>query len=262
MTDASSTVTVPTIFSAKRRIVREQRAIAASSRNDPARFVWDDAAEDVEERLGFLRYEPERVLLIGPAAQTLLPAVFANDAQVTLASDIDPERPYPATNSEQGYDFIACIGVLDGVNDLPGALIHMRQALTPNGLIIASFLGGASLLNLRGAMQAAEPERPAARMHPMVDPRAAPQLLQRAGWKDPVVDTHTLKVRYSTLDQLVHDLRDQGLGSTLADRAPDLNRAGLNRARAAFVKSAESDGKVTEDFDIITLTGRRSLVGT
>ena len=217
-----------------------------------ARFVWDEMAEDTLERLAFVRHEPQRPLLIGSVPHSLAEHFGLK------AAEMDLEAPYPA----DGYDFIGVLGQLDAVNDLPGALIHIRNALAPGGLVIASFLGGASLMRLRAAMLAAEPERPAARMHPLVDPRAAPGLLQRAGWKDPVVDTHPLKVRYSSLDRLVLDLRDQGLGSALADQPPPLSRAAFERARAAFLEHAESDGKVTETFEIITLTGRRSLAGT
>jgi hypothetical protein len=124
------------------------------------------------------------------------------------------------------------------------------------------FIGGHSLPALRAAMFAAEPDRPAARIHPLVDPRAAPGLLQRAGWKDPVVDTHTLTVRYASLDRLVADLRDQGLGNALAKPAAPLGKAALARARADFAARADADGKTAETFEIITLTGRRSLAGT
>ena len=111
-------------------------------------------------------------------------------------------------------------------------------------------------------MFAAEPDRPAARIHPLVDPRAAPGLLQRAGWKDPVVDTHALTVRYSSLDRLVADLRDQGLGNALAKPAAPLGKAALALARSAFAARADADGKTPETFEIVTLTGRRSLAGT
>jgi hypothetical protein len=96
----------------------------------------------------------------------------------------------------------------------------------------------------------------------LVDPRAAPALLQRAGWKDPVVDTHHLTVRYSSLERLIADLRDQGLGNALAKPAAPLGKASLARARAAFSAQADADGKVSESFEIVTLTGRRSLAGT
>ncbi|MEM7688188.1 MAG: methyltransferase [Pseudomonadota bacterium] len=244
--------TVPRIFDARRRDRRLERARAHAHRSDAARFIWDEMAEDVLERLAFVREEPQRPLLTGAVPDWLCERLAAP------VSTIDPEEPY----SESGYDFIGALGTFDAVNDLPGSLIHIRNALAPAGLAIVSFIGGQSLGRLRAAMMAAEPDRPAARMHPLVDPRAAPGLLQRAGWKDPVVDTHTLKVRYSGLDRLVHDLREQGLGSALADQPPALSRQALERAREAFLAHAEEDGKVTEIFEIVTLTGRRSLAGT
>ncbi len=106
-------------------------------------------------------------------------------------------------------------------------------------------------------MLAADGERPAARIHPLVDVRAAAQLLQRAGWADPVVDSHAISVRYGSLERLVGDLRAQGLNSVLASPAPALGKAGLARAREAFAAIAGDDGRLTETFEVLTLTGRR-----
>lgn len=256
---------VPRIF-APSRVVRRRRRMLARSAKERARFVLDDAVEDVIERLAFVRHEPARALLVGDYGLALGSALQAKGSDVVQADiaaffdhfAFDLERPYP----HSGFDFIAVLGLLDAVNDLPGALIHMRNALAPGGLVIASFVGGQSLPRLRAAMLTADGDRPAARIHPLVDARAAPQLLQRAGWKDPVVDTHTLKVRYSSLDRLVQDLRDQGLTSALADAPPPLGKAAVERAREAFLDQSDEDGKVSEVFEIITLTGRRSLAGT
>ena len=44
------------------------------------------------------------------------------------------------------------------VNDLPGTLVQMRRALKPDGLLLASLLGGATLKELRQAWLAAEAE--------------------------------------------------------------------------------------------------------
>jgi hypothetical protein len=250
---------VPTIFAEKRRVARALRSAARlRSVADAARFLIDDMAEDMIDRLSFVRHIPARALLIGSGAETLTTYLAQSGADVLTELTANPAEPLTAGP----FDFIGVIGQLDAVNDLPGALIHLRNILTPGGLVIASFIGGQSLPALRAAMLAAEPDRPAARLHPMVDARAAPALLQRAGWKDPVVDTHTLAVRYSGLDRLVGDLRDQGLGNALAKPAAPLGKAALARARAAFAARAEADGKVTETFEIVTLTGRRSLAGT
>jgi SAM-dependent methyltransferase len=220
--------------------------------------VLDDMIDDVIERLAFLQHRPQRPLIIGD--RTLRLGNHLDPTGGAMLFDIvgyfdhfaiDLEQPLP----HGSYDFIACLGLLDTVNDLPGALIHIREALAPGGLAIASFVGAGSLEHLRGAMLAADGERPSARMHPAVDVRAGGQLLQRAGWKDPVVDSHSISVSYASLDRLVADLRAQGLGSVLASYGPPLGKAALERARAAFLGGAE---RVTEKFEILTLSGWRA----
>jgi hypothetical protein len=249
---------IPAIFSPARRAMRLRRAQQRQTQPDAARFLAEDMIEDTLERLAFLRHQPARALVLGLASDELARQLRPTGVAVETPEAVDLEQPYPDT----GVDLIVVLGLLDAINDLPGALIHMRGALAPGGLVITHFIGGQSLPALRAAMLASEPDRPAARIHPLVDPRAAPGLLQRAGWKDPVVDTHALTVRYSALDRLVADLRDCGLGNALTKPAAPLGKAALARARAAFAARADADGKTAETFEIITLTGRRSLAGT
>ncbi len=249
---------IPTIFNPHRRAMRLTRALARAERPDAARFVAEDMIEDTLERLAFLRHQPSRAVVLGDWTGTLATELRAQGAAVAEPHGLDLEAPHPAG----GHDLIVVLGMLDAVNDLPGALIHLRAALAPGGLVMAHFIGGQSLPALRAAMLASEPDRPAARIHPLVDHRAAPGLLQRAGWKDPVVDTHALTVHYSSLERLVADLRDQGLGNALARPAAPLGKTALARARAAFTERANADGKTPETFEIVTLTGRRSLAGT
>ncbi len=171
-------------------------------------------------------------------------------AEVVEPEELDEEAPYPFG----GFDFIASLARLDTVNDLPGALIHVRNALVPGGLAIASFLGAGSLPQLRRIMLAADAERPApARLHPMVDVRAGAQLLQRTGWADPVADCHTVRVAYRSLERLVGDLRAQGLGNVLASSRPPLGRGSAGAGRACLPSSAGDDGRVVETFEIVTL---------
>ena len=244
---------VPSIFSPLRAKARIDRANAFASVRHTQQFLWEQISEDAADRIAFVRHETKRSLVLGQCHDPLREMLDLKNGDICHGKDWNIEEPLPRS----GHDLVVVIGLLDAVNDLPGALIHIRNAMEPGGLAIASFVGGSSLPKLRAAMLAADGERPAARIHPMVDHRAGPQLLQRAGWKDPVVDTHKLKVRYSSLDQLVHDLRDHGLTSALRDAAPPLTKAMLERARAAFLEQADEDGKVSETFELITLTGRR-----
>jgi SAM-dependent methyltransferase len=248
--------TPPTIFSPTRRSAVRRRALALQQQPDPARFLIDDIVEDMLERLAFLRHEPKRALVIGDWTGELAANLERQGAQVISVEPVegfDEERPFPA----EGFDFIASVGSLDTVNDLPGALIHIRKALTPSGRAIASFSGAGSLPTLRKIMLTADGERPAARIHPQVDVRAGAQLLQRAGWADPVADSRPLTVAYRSLERLVSDVRAQGLSNVLASKPPALGKAGLERARAAFAAEADERGRVVENFEILTLSGRR-----
>ena len=120
---------------------------------------------------------------------------------------------------------------------------------------MVSLVGAGSLTHLRGAMIAAEPDRAAPRMHPAIDTRSATALLERAGFRRFVVDSWPISVGYRALDRVVDDLRDQALGNQLAQSGPALSRAALERARAAFLNTADEDGRVVERFEILTLTG-------
>jgi SAM-dependent methyltransferase len=217
---------------------------------DAPRYLIEDMIDDVQERLGFLRVAPKQALVIGDWTLALA-TVLAADV-LEPAAGFDEERPLPAT----GYDFVASLGTLDTVNDLPGALVHLRNALAPGGLMIASFMGAGSLPQLRAAMLAADGERPAPRLHPMVDVRAGGQLLQRAGFADPVIDSRTVSASFRSLDRLVADLRAQGLSSVLARGGPPLDRAAFGRAREAFAAAGE-DSRTVERFEILTLSGWR-----
>lgn len=238
----------PVIFAPQRRLAQRSRALALQTRSGAARYLADDMAEDLVERLAFLRHRPATALVIGLAGSQLEPALAAQGCAVTLtdpALGFEQEAPFPST----GYDLVASLGTLDTANDLPGALIHIRGALAPGGLAVASFIGAGSLPALRAAMLAADGDRPAPRLHPAVDVRAGGQLLQRVGWADPVVDSRPLSVRFASFDSLVADLRAQGLSNCLADSGPALTRTQLAVAQKTF-----GIGTI-ETFEILTLTG-------
>lgn len=240
----------PLVFAPRRRLAVRRRAALLQARPGAARYLLDDMVEDVLDRLAFLRHQPSRALIIGDRTGTLAAALRRDGSEVEITDPLDgfaEEQPFP----NAGYDFIASLGTLDTVNDLPGALIHIRGALAPGGLAIASFPGAGSLAALREAVLAADGDRPGPRLHPAVDVRAGGQLLQRAGWADPVVDNRSLEVRFTNLSSLIADLRAQGLTNCLVRPGAMLTRAALTRAEANFGQSR------IERFEILTLSGWR-----
>jgi SAM-dependent methyltransferase len=238
----------PQVFAPRRRIALRRRMLALQRLPGAPRYLIDDMIEDVSERLAFLRFEPRRALVIGDHTGDLTSRLAAES--LDPIEGYDEERPLANT----GYDLIVSLAGLDTVNDLPGALVHLRRGLAPGGLMLASFPAAGSLPVLRAAMLSADADRPAPRLHPMVDVRAGGQLLQRAGFADPVVDSRTLRASFRNLDALVADLRGQGLSNVLARHGPALGRAALARAREAFA-AAGSEGRTVETFELLTLSG-------
>jgi len=244
--------TVPRIFAPDRRQARHNRALTRQAAVDAARFVFDDMIEDILERFDFTRAETGSTLVVGDITGQLSPALESRGFAVESVGpdEIDEERPYPST-----YRYILSLGALDTLNDLPGALMLMRHALEPGGMMIAQCLGAGTLPAMRQVVQVADGERTHARIHPQIDRPAASGLMSRAGFAKHVVDSRSLRARYGAFDRLVSDLRDQGLTGVLADAPPAFTRSSWARAMAGFEPLREEDGKVTETFEILSLTG-------
>lgn len=243
----------PRIFSPQRRMALRRRMLALQQQPDAPRYLIDDMVEDVLERLSFLRFEPKTALVIGDYSGALARTLSAAGVAVTEAepgAGFAEEQPYPF----EGFDLIASLGTLDTVNDLPGALVHIRKALNPGGMMMASFLSSGSLPTLRDVMLAVDGDRPAPRIHPSVDVRAGGQLLQRTLFADPVIDQRPVRVGFRSLDRLIGDLRAQGLSNVLADPGPALGKTALARALDAFAAAGEG-GRTVEQFEILTLSG-------
>lgn len=240
---------VPRIFDRRQAAAKWARARSRGG----ASYLVDTVAGDIAERLDFMRFEPKCALVIGEVngeLQTMLAGKGVEGA-IGQLGEFDEESPGPRDR----FDLIVHLMGLGMVNDLPGALIHARNALAEGGLFIAAFPGAGSLPTLRKLALEADGERPAARIHPQVDNRAATGLLERAGFKRQVVDSFPIRVRYSSFIRMINDLRDHGLTGSLVSPAPPLNRDWLARAEAVFDALRDEDGKVTETFEILVLTG-------
>jgi SAM-dependent methyltransferase len=251
----------------ERRLRRLRRDRAAAS--GPADYLHRRAAEELLERLDLVRRDFRDALDLGCGSAFLagrlrergLNVITADAGRLfAMASDgvqCDEDRlPF----GDGQFDLVVSVGVLDTVNDLPGALTLVRRALRPDGLFLAAFAGAGSLPRLRDAMRAADeadaPEAMAARIHPQIDVRAAGDLLMRAGFALPVVDTESVTVRFAGLARLVADLRGMAATNMLASRTRrPLGRFAVAAAAARFAQAADPDGKTAEGFEILHLSG-------
>ena len=154
---------------------------------------------------------------------------------------------------------VSCLS-LHWTNDLPGALVQLRRALKPDGLLLASMLGAGTLCELRDCLAEAELEITGGyspRVSPMADVRDLGGLLQRAGFALPVVDSDELTVTYDTPFDLMRDLRGMAETNMVVERLRTPSRAALfMRAGELYgQRHATADGRIRASFRILTMTG-------
>lgn len=226
-------------------------------RAQPKAASWfdTDMIEDIIERVDFMQLSEGTSVVLGGFSLALEEALSARGITPALGSPatLDEEQPWPI----EPVDYIFAIRTLSTLNDLPGALIHLRGALNEGGIAFAQILGAGTLPALRQIMLEADGDAPAARIHPQIDNRSASALLARAGFMRQVVDSRTLTVRFSSFERMIADLREQALTGILADRPPNLTKAALARAHAKFDELRDAEGKVSESFEVLSLTAWR-----
>lgn len=223
-------------------------------------FLREAMLDGIAERLNGVKRSFSRVLDLGcfdgafvPPPNSAVTRIDAGRLFAAQAGGIQADEDLLPVDPES-FDLVVSAGVLDNVNDVPGALAQIRRALKPDGLFLGAFIGGTSLPTMRASFLQAEADRPAARFHPMIDVRSAGDLLVRAGFALPVADSETLSVRYPDLFRLIGDLRGMAATNVLRGRVP-LARATLAAAAEAFGERADPDGRTAERFDLIFLTG-------
>jgi SAM-dependent methyltransferase len=251
-----------------RRLDRALRAPAPG-----ADFLLARAAGELADRLTLVRREfadAAEIGAAGPHGVAVLAARpgarktlrFAPTALSAALSDapggvVDLEQ---AALAPQSLDLVVSLLALQFVNDLPGTLIRMHQALRPDGFLIAALAGSDTLTELRQSLTIAESEiagGAAPRVIPFVDVRAMGGLLQRAGLALPVVDADRATVRYGDMFSLMRDLRAFGATNMLVARSREpLGRNILFRAQEVYSERfADPDGRLRATFETLWISG-------
>lgn len=244
---------------------RKRRAAAGFAE---AAFLHARVAADLADRLEAIPRPFPRALALGggglfsrelqhrPELAARIPQVIEADL-VTGHVVLDPEHLPFAPGS---FDLIVSPLALHWVNDLPGALIQLRHALKPDGLLLASLFGGDTLSELRLSLIEAESELTGGagpRVAPFADLGDIAGLLQRAGFALPAADRDVFTVRYAEPMRLLADLRAMGETAALTERSPrSLSRRILSRAFDIYRRRfSDPDTRIRATFEILTATG-------
>jgi SAM-dependent methyltransferase len=251
----SNPTAAPILFDRILLRVRQDRA----RRGEPATFLLDRVAEDIEERLHAVLREFADAADIWTAGEIFRKPLrdrFKSVTQISLdetGQEVLPLQP-------ESLDLAVSALAFQFVNDLPGVLAQIRRALRPDGLLLAAMLGGDTLTELRQCFAAAEAECEGGvspRVVPFADLRDVGALLQRAGFALPVTDVDRVVARYDSAFALMQDLRRMGATNILAERrrTPTRRATMLRMAQIYAERFADSDGRIRATFDVIWLSG-------
>jgi SAM-dependent methyltransferase len=256
------------VFDRTQLRVRQKRARAQGA----ATFLVDHVAAELAERLaavlrtfdiavdlGTPTGAVRRALADTAKIGTLIaaePSAFMAEGHVLSVAADEEALPF----ADASLDLVVSALALHWVNDLPGALVQIRRALRPDGLLLAARVGGDSLIELRESFAMAESEMEGGispHVAPFADLRDLGGLLQRAGFALPVVDSDRLTVRYDSAFTLMRDLRHMGATNVLNERRrTPLRRATLLRMAEIYAaRHADADGRVRATFEIVWLSG-------
>jgi SAM-dependent methyltransferase len=250
--------------------LKRRRALGGTDAGAAVLLDW--AAADLADRVTAVHRRFGTAVAFGDATSTLVRALHATGQVETLvradflaagggapAPDLvtDDERLPFADNA---LDLFVSALTLQWANDLPGALIQIRRSLRPDGLFLATLLGGDTLTELREALRDAEAELTGGispRVLPFAEVRDLGALLQRAGFALPVADQDRLTLRYDSALHLMRDLKAMGAGNVLAERqrTPPPARLLLRAAEIYAERFSDPDGRVRATFTLVSLSG-------
>jgi SAM-dependent methyltransferase len=162
--------------------------------------------------------------------------------------------------ADESVDAVFSAFSLHWMNDLPGVMMKLRRLLKPDGLMIIALAGGVTLEGWRNCLAEAETEIAGGlspRVLPMADIRDLGGLLSRAGLALPVADSDTITISWPDAFALMHDLRGMAEQNALADRSrrTTSRQVFLHAAALAGERLATDKGQISENVEIITLTG-------
>lgn len=252
-----------------RELIRLRRERAALNFNEHD-FLFSWSKDQLKGRLDDINRTFPNVLQLGSRG-ALLPQDHDKTGQIFTCDlarrSITPNLQNYFQASEEllpitptSMDMVISNLNLHTVNDLPGALLQIRNCLKDDGLFIASMLGGETLHELRNVMTEVELELmggASPRIAPFADKRQMGDLLARAGLALPVTDSDIITVTYDNIFKLFHDLRGMGESNAiLARNKTPLTREFFMRAAQLYQERyAQEDGRIIASFEVIFLLG-------
>jgi malonyl-CoA O-methyltransferase len=250
------------------RRVRE-RFNRAADHYDRHAAVQHEIGRRLDERFGWLKLEPARILDLGTGTGQMVRAmrerypkaeVIGLDLAEAMLRRLPRRRWWSPNRLGVAADMHALPfvgGSMDAVvsnfalqwSDRPQTLFAEVARVMASGAPFAfTTLGPDSLVEVRRAWAAVDPTP---HVHQFLDMHDLGDALVGAMLADPVMDRETVTVTYPTVDALLGDLRGVGVGNTQSGRSRGMTGPkAWRRFRSALADQAV-DGRIPLTYEIV-----------
>ena len=242
--------------------------------------IYTHIAGSMVERINDFNHSFPRALAIGSPLSFLASSIIANSCSKVSRWDFIEEssarlKAMPSEFSayssiadnllsldfaDSSFDLIVSFWQAHLLDDLPSLLLEFRRLLRPEGVFLACFPGGETLLILRHILFTAEDKLyggASQRVAPMLSLHDSASLLQKLGFALPVADRELLNYNFSSLLDLCIAVRTMGESNAMLSRRQFFTARDLFR-EAEGIYPKNSDASLSALLELIWLHGRKS----
>ena len=151
---------------------------------------------------------------------------------------------------------ISCL-YLDSIVDTEKLFSSVYKILKNNGFLIFSIFGTKTLENIKETFIRVEEKKYngiTLRFNPLFDFNLIGNHLKQIGFKNVIVETEIIKVKYNSIFKLMHDLRGMGITNNLLNRSKFFTPKSLFNEINKFLIKDNKNKEFLVPFEILTLT--------
>lgn len=152
--------------------------------------------------------------------------------------------------ARQSFDLVFSSLCMPWVEDFSRLVLQWRNVLTPDGYLLCSGVGPATLGELAYAFAQADPDT--AHVHGFASTQLIGDTLMAAGFRDPVLLNEHFTLTYPNVNQLLQDLRMTGSTNALQSRRRGLTgKTRFSAAIEAYEHFRDVDGLLPATCEVI-----------
>lgn len=251
-----------------KRLARRAFERAADGYDEVA-VLQRETAQRMLQRLDYIRHQPGVILDVGAGTGEAILALGKRFKQArTIALDFALpmlqrarkrgswlRRPRCVCGdaeqlplADQSVDLIFSNATLQWCNDLEGVFREFLRVLRPDGLLLFSTYGPATLQELRASWAAVDG---APHVSPFADLHDIGDAMLRVGLFNPVVDVDRMQLTYADVPGLMRDLKTLGAHNVTAGRHRGLTGKGRLRAMSEAYEAYRSNGRLPASYEVV-----------